>query len=147
VSHSHWDRAFALAALVVAASGSATRADQDSGKSARRTLAESAGAVPRGCSSPNCATVLAARRVDLNEPAPPILVQGPVKRNPPFGPTDPHVPPILQPSAVVQKHKEVWVVEVRRRDGTVESIEQNFPVLFQAGDWMLVEGDRIRAPE
>jgi hypothetical protein len=91
--------------------------------------------------------VLAVRHWDVSQSPPAIPVQGPLKRNPPFGPYDPHVPPIMQPSAVVQKHKDVWVIEVRLRDGTVQSIEQNYPVLFQVGDWVLVEGDHIRAPD
>jgi hypothetical protein len=47
----------------------------------------------------------------------------------------------------VQKHTEVWVIEVRRRDGTIQTIEQDYPAFFRAGDEVLVEGDRVRAPE
>ena len=33
----------------------------------------------------------------------------------------------------MQKHTELWMIEVRRRDGTIQSIEQNYPALFQEG--------------
>lgn len=114
---------------------------------ARRTLAKSEGSVPRVCNAPNCAVVLAVRHSDLNESPPPIAVQGSLKRDPPLGPYNPHVPPVTQPSFMVQKHKDVWVIQVRRLNGEVQSIEQSYPVLFQAGDWVLVEGDHVRAPE
>jgi hypothetical protein len=48
---------------------------------------------------------------------------------------------------LVQEHKEVWVIEVRRQDGTVQSVRLNYPTLLQVGDQVLLEGDRIRAPE
>jgi hypothetical protein len=48
---------------------------------------------------------------------------------------------------MVQKHTDIWVIEIRRRDGTIQSIEQTYPALFQVGDEVLVEGDRIRAPD
>ncbi|HTO44372.1 MAG TPA: hypothetical protein VML56_09860 [Burkholderiales bacterium] len=47
----------------------------------------------------------------------------------------------------VQKRKEIWVVEVRRQDGTVQSIKLSYPALFQPGDRVIVDGDEIRAPE
>jgi len=63
-------------------------------------------------------------------------------------------PPLFGPYRItpqsrfqVQKTKEVWVVEVRRRDGTVQSVKLNYPALFQVGDWVLVEGDQLWAPE
>ena len=55
-----------------------------------------------------------------------------------------HVPPIIQPSFLVQKH-DVWVIEVRRRGGTVQSIEQGAPTLFQAGLGPSGEGPRSSA--
>lgn len=63
-------------------------------------------------------------------------------------------PPLFGPYQItpqsrfqVQKHREVWVVEVRRQDGTVESVKLNYPALFRPGDQVVVEGDQIRAPE
>jgi len=95
----------------------------------------------------NCATVLSIRRPDTFESAPSIPVQGPLRRNPPFGPYDPHVPPVNQPSFMVQRLVDMWLIEVQRRDGTVEVIRQSYPALFQVGDEVLVEGDHVRAPE
>jgi hypothetical protein len=45
----------------------------------------------------------------------------------------------------VQQRKEVWIIEVRRRDGTVQAFRQSYPALFQVGDEVLVEGGRIQA--
>jgi len=47
----------------------------------------------------------------------------------------------------VQQRKEVWIIEVRKRDGTVQAFLQSYPALFQVGDEVLVEGDRIRASD
>ena len=97
----------------------------------RRTLAESAGDPPRACTAPNCAMVIAVKQQDMYE-SPPLF--GPYRITP-------------QSRFQVQKTKEVWVVEVRRRDGTVQSVKLNYPALFQVGDWVLVEGDQLWAPE
>ena len=119
----------ALVGTGLSGSGDAGDADPPSG---RRTLAEStAGDAPRACTSPNCATVIAVKQQDLYE-SPPLF--GPYRIVP-------------QSRFQVQKHKEVWVVEVRRQDGTVQSIKLNYPALFQPGDRVVVEGDQIRAPE
>ena len=137
-----------LPAITLVASGNPTWADDGGAGSHRKTLAESTGGlIPRACMQPNCATVLATRHGGLDESPPPTQVQGPLSRQPPFGPYNPHVAPITQPSFLVQKHTELWLIEVRRRDGTIQSIEQNYPVLFQVGDEVLVEGDHVRAPE
>ena len=114
----------------------------------RKELAKFGGdAVVRACTLANCATVLSIRRPDTFESPPSIPVQGPLRRNPPFGPYNPHVPPINQPSFMVQRLVDVWLIEVQRRDGTVEVIRQSYPALFQVGDEVLVEGDHVRAPE
>jgi len=140
--------AFLLIVCVTQTYTHSTCADEVSVTSVRRTLAESSGEVPpHSCLLPTCATVLSVRHADINESPPPIAVQGPLKKNPPFGPYDPHVPPIAQPSAEVQKHKDIWVIEILLRDGTVRAIEQNYPALFQVGDWVVVDGERIRAAD
>jgi hypothetical protein len=54
---------------------------------------------------------------------------------------------ITQPSSSVQQRKEVWIVEVRRRDGTVQEFRQSYPALFQVGEEVLIQGDRIRVPD
>src|SRR3954452_5486969 len=104
-------------------------------------------AVARVCTLANCATVLSIRRPDTFESAPSIPVQGALRRNPTFGPYNPHVPPINQPSFMVQRQVDTESIEVQRRDGTVEVIRQRYPALFQVGDEVLVEGDHVRAPE
>lgn len=104
------------------------------------------GAAQHPCVLPNCATVLAVHHREPWEPSAPISARG-ISRNPPFGPYNPHLPPITQPSSSVQQRKEVWIIEVRRRDGTVQAFRQNYPALFQVGDEVLVEGDRIRASD
>ena len=47
----------------------------------------------------------------------------------------------------VQRRRDIWVIEVRKRDGSTQVIEQDYPALFQVGDQVVVEGDRVRAPE
>jgi len=123
-------------------------ADDASANTQRKVLAESpADAVGRACLLPNCGTVLSIRHGGFIESAPTIPVQGPIKRNPPFGPINPHVPPINQPSFMVQRQLDIWVIEVQRRDGTVQVIRQSYPVLFQVGDEVLLEGDHVRVPD
>ena len=36
------------------------------------------------------------------------------------------------------------MITVRFRNGAMETIPQNFPPLFQRGDWVFVEGNSIR---
>ncbi|HTT38949.1 MAG TPA: hypothetical protein VMH32_14910 [Burkholderiales bacterium] len=123
-------------------------ADEISPATGRKLLGESSGEpVARACTLPNCATIISIRYGDLQEYGPTARVQGPVSRQPPFGPYNPHVPPITQPGFMVRKQKDAWVIELQRRDGTTQSIEQSFPVLFQVGDEVIVEGDHIRAPD
>ena len=134
ISRLRWSCAgFALVAVALAETGSSSLAwaEETSPTPTRRTLAESTGDVPRTCTAPNCATVIAVKQADFYEP-PPLF--GPYRITP-------------QSTFQVQKHKEVWVVEVRRRDGTVQVVKLNYPALFQVGDWVLVEGDEIRIPE
>jgi hypothetical protein len=123
-------------------------ADDPSPSEARRELARIGDdAASRPCSLSNCAKVLSIRHRNGFEPPPTIAVQGNIKRNPPFGGYNPHVPPINQPSAVVQKKVDIWLIEVQRRDGTITVVRQNHPVLFQVGDDVLVERDHVRAAE
>ena len=137
-----------LPAIAMTLAGNPSLADDAAGSGRRKVLVESAGGpLPRACMQPNCATVLAVRHKGVDESPPPAYMQGPLSRQAPFGPYNPHVPPVAQPSFRVQKHIDVWVIEVRRRDGTIESIEQDYPALFRAGDEVLVEGDRVRAPD
>jgi hypothetical protein len=137
-----------LPTIAMALCGSLSWAEDPGTNGHRKVLAESVGgSVPRACIQVNCGTVLAVRRGGLDESPPPTQVQGALSRQPPFGRYDPHIAPVTQPSFLVQKHTDTWVIEVRRRDGTIQSIEQNYPALFQVGDEVLVEGDRVRAPD
>ena len=137
----------AIVAVIGAALVAAARADDGGPAGQRRLLGQSTeGAVRRPCVQPNCATVVAVYHREPWEPSAPISAHG-LSRNPPFGPYNPHVPPITQPSSAVQRRKDVWVIQVRRRDGSVQQIEQNYPALFQVGDEVLVEGDRVRVPD
>ena len=148
IAHSGLLSVLMLAAFVVATSPNALRAEDALATEPRKELAKSgADAVVRACTLANCATVLSIRRPDTFETAPSIPVQGPLRRNPAFGPYNPHVPPINQPSFMVQRRVDIWLIEVQRRDGTVEVIRQRYPALFQVGEEVLVEGDHIRAPE
>ena len=125
--------AFGLLPIAMAVTGlpGSTCAGDPDPTTTRRTLAESTGDPPRTCTVPNCATVIAVKQQDFYE-SPPL-----------FGPY--RVVP--QSRFQVQKYREVWVVEVRRRDGTVQSVKLNYPALFRPGDWVILEGDQIRAPE
>ena len=134
-----------IAAIAGAALTGATRADDDAPARQRRILDKmTEGAAQHPCMLPNCATVVAVHHRERWEPSGPISAPG-ISRNPPFGPYDPLLPRITQPSSSVQQRKEVWIIEVRRRDGTVEVFRQGYPALFQVGEEVLVEGDRIQA--
>ena len=130
-----WSRAalaLCLVALAVMALSGLTWAEESNPTSGRKTLAKSTGDVPRACTSRNCGTVIAVKHRDLYESPPR------------FGTArDPYPPARF----LVQKRKEVWVIEVLRQDGTVQSVRLNYPALFQVGDRVLLEGDLIRAPE
>lgn len=137
-----------LLVAILMASPSPSRAEDVAPSGQRKLLGEFIGdSVPHPCTSADCATVLAVRHGDLQEYGPTATVQGPVSRQPPFGRYDPYAPPITQPGFMVQKQTDVWVIEVRRRDGTVQSFQQSFPVLFQVGDEVIVDGDRVHAPD
>ena len=137
-----------VAALAAAASGNPVCSEDGVSTGQRRPLAQSdGGSIPHVCVLPNCGTVLSIRHGDSFESFPPTSTQGPLRRNPPFGPYDPLVPPINQPSFPVQRQRDVWVIEVRLRDGTVRSIEQSYPTLFHPGDEVIVEADHVRAPD
>jgi len=136
---------FLAPALVTVLPGSWTHADEVAG---RKVLAESAGAsVPRACTQANCATVVAIRHGGLDESPPPVQAHGSLSRQPPFGAYNPQAPPVTQPSFLVQKHTDIWVIEVVGLDGLVQSIEQHYPALFQVGDTVIVEGGRVRAAD
>jgi hypothetical protein len=136
----------AIATALVLATSQHALSSEDSGP--RKELARSSDdSARRLCTLPNCAKVLSIRHPNGFEPPPTIPVQGNIKRDPPFGGQNPHVPPINQPGAVVQKKLDLWLIEVQRRDGSIEVIRQRYPALFQVGDEVLVEGDRIRSPE
>ena len=130
-----WSRAaFALCSIALAATtlSGLTSAEEGNPTSGRKVLAKTTGDVPRVCTSRNCATVIAVKRLDLYE-SPPL-----------FGTArDPYPPARF----LVQKHKEVWVIEVRRQDGTLQSVRLNYPAFFEVGDRVLLEGNHIRAPE
>ena len=98
------------------------------------------------CTLSNCATVVAVRHQAPWEPSTPVNAHG-ISRNPGLGPFNPRLPTITQPSSNVQQRKEVWIIEVRRRDGSVQTFRQNYPALVQVGDEVLVEGDRLRVSD
>ncbi|PWT70269.1 MAG: hypothetical protein C5B46_09790 [Proteobacteria bacterium] len=134
-----------MAAIATSAPIGVTHADGAAPPSQRRLLGElKEGAPPPPCALPNCATILMVHRHEAWEPAAPISAHG-LSRNPPFGAVNPHAPIYTQPSSVVQQRKEVWIIEVRKRDGAVMVLEQSYPALFQPGDEVLIEGDRVRA--
>lgn len=136
------------AAIVIALAANAGAADDAAPIVRREVLAESVGdPVQRLCVQPNCAIVLAIRHADTYESGPVVQVRGPLMSNPPLGVYNPHVAPIMQSAFPVQRRKDVWIIEVRRRDGTVQAIQRSFPALFQVGEEVLVEGDRIRVPD
>ena len=95
------------------------------------------------CGQANCATVLTVYHRDPWEPSAPFTAHG-LSRNPPFGATNPNVPLVTQPSSTVQRRRDVWVIEVCRRDGTIQVIEQSYPALLQPGDEVQIDGDRVR---
>src|SRR5574342_472694 len=120
-----------IAAIAGAALIGAARADDAAPTTQRRILGKmTEGAAQHPCVLPNCATVLAVQHREPWEPSAPISARG-ISRNPPLGPYNPHLPPITQPSSSVQQRKEVWIIEVRRRDGTVQTFRQSYPALFQ----------------
>ena len=125
-----------IAAIAGAALTEAARADDAAPARQRRILGEvTEGAVQHPCVLPNCATVLAVHHQESWEPSAPIRLYSP------------HLPPVTKPSSSVQQRKEVWIIEVRRRDGTVQAFRQSYPALFQVGDEVLVEADGIRAAD
>jgi len=136
-----------IAAIAGAALTQAARAEDAAPARQRRILGTvTEGAARHPCVLPNCATVLAVHHREPWEPSTPISAHG-ISHNPPFGPYHPQLPLITQPSSSVQQRKEVWIVEVRRRDGSVQAFRQSYPALFRVGDVVLVQGDRIRVSD
>jgi len=126
-----------IAAFAGAALTEAACADDAAPATQRRLLGEvTDGAVQHPCVLPNCATILAVHHRESWE------ASGPLSRR-----AISRLPPVTQPSFNVQQRKEVWIIEVRKRDGTVQAFLQNYPALFQVGDEVLVEGDQIRASD
>ena len=126
-----------IAAIAGAALTEAVRADDAAPTTQRALLGEvTEGAPQHPCVLPNCATILAVHHRESWESSGPLSARG-ISR----------LPPVTQSSFRVQERKEVWIVEVRKRDGTVQAFLQNYPALFQIGDEVLVEGDRIRASD
>ena len=135
----------ALIAAIAVASTEAAPAGDAAPASQRTFLGEvTEGAVQHLCVLPNCATVLSVQHKESWESPPPITARG---RNPPFDSYNPRVAPVARPSSSAQQRKEAWIIEVRRRDGTVQEFRQSYPALFHAGDEVLVEGDRIRVSD
>ena len=136
-----------IAAITAAAMAGAAGADDVAPAGQRKLLGKmTESAAQHPCTLSNCATVVAVHHREPWEPSAPINAHG-ISRNPPSGPYNPHLPIITQPSSSVQQRKEVWIVEVRRRDGTMQTFRQSYPALVQVGDEVLVEGDRVRVPD
>lgn len=136
-----------MAAIAVASSIGAARADDAAPIGQRTFLGEvTQGPVQHPCELPNCATVLSVQHRESWESPAPISARG-LGRNPPFDSYNPRVAPVTQPSSSAQQRKEAWIIEVRRRDGAVQEFRQSYPALFQVGDEVLVEGDRIRVSD
>jgi hypothetical protein len=55
--------------------------------------------------------------------------------------------PVFIGEAALDKDEMIWTVTVRLQNGVIETIAQNFPPLFQRGDWVFVEGNAIRFAE
>jgi hypothetical protein len=137
-----------VVAILSAATAFPLHAENPAAGDPRKVLAESQEAsIPRSCTLANCATVLSIRHGDMVEYGPTMPVHGSLKRNPPFGGFDPHVAPVTQPGFMVQRQSDLWLIEVERRDGTIETIRQNHPVFFHAGDEVLVERGSVRVPD
>ena len=137
-----------LAAITATGLSRATHADDPATTTQRRILGRATenAVPPRSCVLPNCGTVLAVHHRAPWEPSTPVAAHG-ISRTPGVGPFNPNLPVITQPSSSVQQRKEVWIVEVRRRDGTVQEFRQSYPALFQVGEEVLIQGDRIRVPD
>jgi hypothetical protein len=126
-----------IAAIAGAVLTEAVRADDAAPANQRKLLGEvTEGAVQHPCVLLNCATILAVHHRESWEASGPLSARG-ISR----------LPPVTQQSFNVQQRKEVWIIEVRKRDGTVQAFLQSYPALFQVGDEVLVEGDRIRAAD
>ena len=126
-----------IGAIAAATLTGAVRADDAAPASQRTFLGEvTEGAVRHPCELPNCATVLSVQHRDSWESPAPISARG-LGRS----------PPVARPSSNAQQRKEAWIIEVRRRDGAVQEFRQSYPALFQVGDEVLVEGDRIRVSD
>ena len=126
-----------IAAIAGAALTEAVCADDAAPAKQRTLLGEvTEGAVQHPCVLSNCATILAVHHRESWEASGPLSAR-----------TISRLPPVTQPSFKVQQRKEVWIIEVRKRDGTVQAFLQSYPALFQVGDEVLVEGDRIRASD
>ena len=82
----------------------------------------------------------------VGAPPPPSSGASGSAARPTVHPYNPRVPPVTQPSSSVQQRKEVWIIEVRRRDGTVQTFPQSYPALFQVGDevWWRGTGSGFR---
>jgi hypothetical protein len=52
--------------------------------------------------------------------------------------------PVFVGEAALDKDERIWTITVRFQNGAIETIAQNFPPLFQRGDWVFVEGNAIR---
>ncbi|MET1082297.1 MAG: hypothetical protein ABWY12_04475 [Burkholderiales bacterium] len=109
-------------------------------------IGESSGPPPQPiCEGPGCATVLSIR-YQGEEWVPVASEDGPgtyvgaaegIAIGPPGA-------PLLVGESALDKDEKIWMITVRFRNGAMETIPQNFPPLFQRGDWVFVEGNSIR---
>ncbi len=109
-------------------------------------IGESSGPPPQPiCEGPSCATVLSIW-YQGKEWVPVAGVDGPGTY---VGAAEgiavgPPIAPVFIGEAAVDKDENIWSITVRFRNGEMETIPQNFPPLFQRGDWVFVEGNTIR---
>ena len=136
-----------VAAAVFMAQLAAGAFAQTSPTATRQTLAEVKDGPHATCSFDRCATIVSMQPLFAMRSFNSVPTQGAIRSQPPFGAYDPHMPPIAQSAFHVQRKEEVWVIAVRRRDGTVEWIRQPPPVLFQVGDEVLVEAGHLRSAD
>jgi hypothetical protein len=99
------------------------------------------------CNHYNCGTILSIRHHRGLEPAAGDALDGPgtyvgVGEAQVLDPADPFSPVIADNA--VEKVSDLWEIQVRMQDGTVQTIRQDYAPFFQVGDEVLVEDGQIQ---
>jgi hypothetical protein len=143
-----------LAVALALCSGHPALADDSVGKPLE-LLDESHGPVPsQPCAMPNCAIVIAIRHhlgVEpvASEDGPGVYFQQEVDTDldptPPLElPLAPQITPPLVQSTTLEKETQLWQIELRMQDGSVQTVQQDFEPLFPVGTQVVVDGDQVR---